>query len=252
MNKLTEEFDFSQPIEFSKLGSEPNLEVKLKKQKSQTIDSQKKASDPKNQQVLVIVFILLVGLIAAGSFSIIQALRVQELENELNPGPEVAGVSNTDQGNNIIVGSGFSIIMDQPTPESFNLKTNFGSVNFLSKVGSTTQFLAQLEKGGLDLTTGIEVQIAEYDNKLDADQFIEEIDSTLGSSYTLGSEQIKVSDQFELAKFVSQSQDDPTYYATVTTENYYLIKIYNQTSEYSEFIDYSRFTDNLIPNLWLN
>jgi hypothetical protein len=248
------EFDFSRPIEFSKFDAE--IEPRHKPEEApkpvEQSAKQPKQKGLKNQQVLLIVFLLMVSLVVAGAFSIMQTLRIQELEEELNPGPEVAGITDSVDGDNIIVGSGFSIIVSEKTPEGFLLETDFGQVDLLDQSGSTTTFMAELDKGGAELLTGIQVQVVEYDNKLEIDEYIDLVEEYLGSDYSLSSERVKVSDQFELAKFVPQSQDDPVYYATVTTDNYYLISLYNQTSKYPEFTDHTRFTDSLIAGLWLN
>lgn len=255
MDNPKKSFDFSHPIEFSKFNAELDRQPKTKK--TQTVEAKPtpaniKGRGMKQQQVLMVVFLLLISLIAAGAFSIMQTLRIQELESELNPGPEVAGVTTSVDGNNIIVGSGFSIIVEERTPEGFTLETDFGPIDYLNRSGSSTRLLAQVDKGGISLLTGIEVEVIEYDNKMEEAEFIETITEYLGSEYSLASEKVKVSEQFELSKFTPQSQDDPTYYATVTTDNYYLIGVYNQTAEYSEFIEYTRFTDSLVPGLWLN
>jgi hypothetical protein len=255
MDSPNKPFDFSHPIEFSKFDAELDRKPQTKVEKTskpERTPAEIKNQGMKQRQVLLVVFLLLISLIAAGAFSIMQTLRIQELEEELNPGPEVAGVTTSLDGDNIIVGSGFSIIVEQKTPEGFKLETDFGPIDYLNQPGSTTSLLAQVDKGGVELLTGIVVEVVEYDNKLENEEFVERIQEYLGSSYSLTSERIQVSDQFELAKFIPQSQDDPTYYVTVTTDNYYLITLYNQTAEYPEFTDHTRFTDSLVPGLWLN
>lgn len=253
MSSNSDEFDFSQPVDFGVLGGQATVRGHQGQADGATARSSKNnPTHAKNHQIWVLIFVLLTGLIAAGAFSVNQTLRIQELESEFAANPQVVGASTNSSMDNIIVGSGFSIIVDQKTPSNFELKTNFGRIKYLNALGSTTQLLSRREKGGIELLTGIEVQVVEYDNKLTEEAFLKRMQEVLGGNYTLASEKIKVPKQFELRKFVPRSKDDPTYYVTVTADNYYVIKLYNQTAAYPEFTEDTRFTDKLIPALWLN
>lgn len=253
MEEKNNQFDFSQPVDFNILNDEADPKNTLEdKKNTKTTLIAKKPDNLKHHHILLVVFVLLVGLIVAGAFSINQTLRIQELENKNLKNAQVAGISEEVEVENIIVGSGFSIITDQKTPASFELKTEFGKIVYLNLQGSTTLLLARQEKGGTELITGLEVHVVEYDNKLTNDSFLVKMQEYLGTTYVLDSNKVKVSGQFELNKLNPKSKDDPVYYTTVTADNYYIIKLYNQTAPYSEFLSETRFTDQLVPSLWLN
>ncbi len=246
------QFDFSQPVNLS--NSVENFDSVEKVIKQKLFSEQKKTkSERGNYKLLLLVFVLFLGLIATGSFSLLQTLRIQELEQKVNLTEQVAGVKDESMNSeNYIVGSGWTLILPEQPPQGFVLETELKQADYLNRQVAVSRFLAKVNKGGLQLLSGIEIEVAEFDNRMNYQEFVNLIKDYLGAKYIQAGQPIVVSEQFSLTKFTPKSKDDPVYYVTLTLENYYLIKVFNQTEKFPDLINYTRFTDGLIERLWLN
>jgi len=246
------QFDFSQPANLS--NSVENFDSVEKVIKQKLFSEQKKAKAERgNYKLLLLIFVLFLGLIATGSFSLLQTLRIQELEQKVNLTEQVAGVKDDSvKFENYIVGSGWTIILPEPPPQGFTLETELKQADYLNRQVVVSRFLAKVNKGSLQLLSGVEIEVAEFDNRMNYEQFVNLIKEYLGNKYIQASQPLVVSNQFSLTKFTPKSKDDPVYYVTLTSENYYLIRVFNQTEKFPDLIDYTRFTDSLIDKLWLN
>ncbi len=250
-NTNNTQFDFSQPVSFEESDYYNDFDKQFKPRLNAKLNSQ--LNQPKfNSGLFLVVTVLLLSLIAIGSFSIVQTIKIQNLEEKLNNGSQVAGINEQTSKEHFIVGSGWTILVDQKPPAGYVLEHSLIEADYLNRKVSATSFLARMNKGAMQLTTGIEVHTAEYDNKMTLEEFVSVIEQYLGKKYLKSNQTLTVSGQFDLVRFSPKSKDDPVYYVTVTFDNYYVIKIFNQTERFPEFIDYTRFTDKLISGLWLN
>ena len=246
------QFDFSQPVNLDNSSENFDSVEKVIKKKLFT-EKQKVKSERGSYKLLLLVFVLFLGLIATGSFSFLQTLRIQELEQKVNLTEQVAGAKDGPvKSENYIVGSGWTIVLLEQPPQGFVLETELKQADYLNRQVVVSRFLAKVNKGSLQLLSGIEVEVAEFDNRMNYQEFVNLIKEYLGNQYIQASQPLLVSNQFSLTKFTPKSKDDPVYYVTLTLENYYLIRVFNQTEKFPEFINYTRFTDGLIDKLWLN
>ncbi len=251
-NTNNTQFDFSRPISFEESDYYDAVEYNQLRSRLKTKHKSQTHQPKFNVRLFLLVIVLLLSLIAVGSFSIVQTMKIQDLEEKLNNGSQVAGINEQIKKEHFIVGSGWTILVDQEPPDGYVLEHNLIEADYLNRKVSATSFLARINKGAMQLTTGIEIHTAEYDNKMTLEEFVSVIEQYLGKNYLKSNQILTVSNQFDLVRFSPKSKDDPTYYVTMTFDNYYVIKVFNQTERFPEFIDYTRFTDKLISGLWLN
>ncbi len=201
----------------------------------------------------VIIFVLMLSLVGLGTYTLIQnkenEKQISSLKNQ-----SVAGAQDVNSAQNIISAEGFSLVLNQATPSNFALGRKSGSFEIIpEKQAVTTSLLTNNTKAGQTLQSGLEVSTTEYDNKLDKEAYENLIVSKLGDQFEIKSRDINLPKEIKVTKIQSKdNSEDIVYYATVTEDSYYLIKIYNQASRYPEFDDSTRFTENLLSALYLN
>lgn len=203
---------------------------------------------------LVIVFLLL-SLGGLGVFTLTEINKNNLTIDELKRSTQIAGVSDQQAFNYPpISGYGFTILPQSPTPENFSLERKTTNFQFLNnRQAVLTSLLRQELKEGNKFKSGIEIEVLEYDNKLNQKEYSELIKQGLGENFQIVSEDITIAKNFKLTKI--QNQTDPNsavFYTTLTTDNYYLIRIYNQLQAFPEFESTAKFTSNLLEWLYLN
>ncbi len=205
---------------------------------------------PRNQ-VWVVVFVLLISFVALSVFSFVQIQEKNELLASYQ-NRQVAGVQ--DKGmNNIISAGSFSIVLDLETPKEFNFKIEQTNFEFLEdRGGQKASLLAEVNDGNKQLTSGMIVWSTQYDLVLEDKEFAEIVAKKLGENYDAHSNKIAIKNNREVIKIESNKPSDPVYYVSITDDNYYVIKIVNETTKDTEFVEISRFTDLLLNNTWLN
>jgi hypothetical protein len=207
-------------------------------------------SYPKNQ-VWVVVFILLISFVALSVFSFVQ---IQE-KNELLASYENRQVAGVQEGgvNNIVSAGSFSIVLDLETPKEFDFKIEQTNFEFLeNREGQKASLIAEVSDGNKSLTSGMVIWSTQYDRELKPEEFAEIVAKKLGESYNAHSNKIAIKNNREVIKIESNKPTDPIYYTSITDDNYYVIKVVNETTKDTEFVEISRFTDLLLNNTWLN
>jgi hypothetical protein len=242
-------FDFKQPIQRDKQFEEF---VRTKEESLKRKLSPRKPSQDRHMWALV--SILMLSLIGLGVFALIQK---QDNERQIAAlkSKGVAGVNESVENPmaNIITAEGFSLVLKQPAPKGFQLDRRSSSFEYLAnKTAVITSFLANQKVEGKEVISGIEVSVSEYDNKLDRKAFDKQVVEKLGPDFEIKSEDINIPNDFKLSKIQSKNPENISYYTTVTSNNYYVIKVYNQTAKYSEFSEISRFTDSILETIYLN
>lgn len=243
------QFDFKKPIE-----SNGNFKAFLNS-KENTLKQKLSSEEPNsrvNNKSWVLVFVLMLSLIMLGTYTLLQGQENDRQVSTLKK-QQVAGILE-ENTQNIVTAENFSLVLNQQTPKGFEITRQTGKFEYLENSEAvTTKFLAKPSKGGQELITGIEVSVAEYDNQLDRKGFQEKVLSKLGNAYELKSEDVNLPKDFKVSKIQAKEDlDSVSYYTAVTQDNYYLIKIYNQTSKFSDLNELSRFTDSFLQNLYLN
>jgi hypothetical protein len=75
----------------------------------------------------------------------------------------------------------------------------------------------------------------------------------LGKDYEIKSTDISIPKNIKLSKIQQKNASaDVSYYATVTADNYYVVKIINESVNYPELEEYTKFTDSFLEGLFLN
>jgi hypothetical protein len=243
-------YDFLKPIQESdEFG---NYVKKTEQNLKQRINPKTPKTSHPNSYLWAVVFILMLSLIGLGTFSIVQKQKTdQELATLRNQ--KVAGANENLNVKNIIAADGFSLVMSQATPNQFKLTRQTEPFGFLpDKIAVKTSLLAKIPADGKDQISGIEVSVSEYDNKLDRQAFDQVVIEKLGKDYNLKSDDINIPNNFKISKIQAQASDGVAYYTAVTTANYYVIKIYTQTSKNNDLAEINRFTDSMLENLYLN
>ena len=202
----------------------------------------------------VMVFILMITLVGLGTFTLNELKRSNESLSDIKQ-QQVAGVKDV-QGFSYppISGYGFTILPNQVVSEGFKLDRNTGqSKIFPGRTSVTSSFIAEELRDGKKMKSGIEVEVLEYDNKYNQADFTEIVKKTLPSSFEITSKDIIIPRSFKISRIEDKDKTGGiVYYTAVTTDNYYIIKIYNQTKDYQEFLSVNRFTESILQNLFLN
>lgn len=240
--------NFKQPLE-----DDSHFQDYLKS-KEETIQKKDKAKRPQSTHMWALVFVLMVSLVGLGITALLQYQRSQTILAQFESS-SVAGVSERTDVQNIITAEGFSIILDQPTPEGYELDRSSGPSEYLTELDSvTSSLLAQFDQDEANIISGIEVEVTEYDNALNKTEFADLVLSQLGEDYSKMAGEVEIPKNFSLThlKNTSETTDGIDYYTAVTSNNYYVIKLYTQTSPFPEYITYTRFSDDLLSGLYLN
>jgi hypothetical protein len=208
--------------------------------------------EPQNRHLWAIVSFLMLSLVALGIFTLLQKQDSDRQIAALQKG-SVAGVNDRSEfDKNIITAEAFSIVTNQPIPSSYKLERQMVSSPYLEgKPAVVSRFQATVQKEGKDLVSGLEAWVTEYDNKLDRSSFTEQVATKLGGDYQVQSQDVVLPKDIKVTR-IATSNPSLAYYVAVTSDNYYVFKISNQTAQYSDLADLSRFTENLLESLYLN
>jgi hypothetical protein len=246
-NKEFLRFNFTEPV---KEAEDLTRFLETKQQSVKSKLSQKQGGA--NGHAWIIIFVLIFSLIGLGVYSV---LKNRENENQIASLKNQTGANTPEENTkNIITADNFSLILNTPTPSNFAIKRQVLPSPFLDgKEVVQTSFLGANTKTGQELFSGIEVQISEFDNKMDKTLFEETVLTKLGEKYEVKSRDVSLPKNIKVTQIQQKNDNlDETYYITVTEDNYYIIKIYNQSSRYPEFNSTTKFTESLLPNLYLN
>lgn len=149
-----------------------------------------------------------------------------------------------------ILGSNFSIKPNTTPPDGFKF-TEAETSLFIFSRGLLASYLFEIEDEFSTIKSGIKIFSREYDNRFSQEDFAVMFKNSLGSDYRISSEEIIMPKNIRLTKIVS-SQEDVTHFIGVTSENYYVIKVYNPTNHYLVNEKISDFTSNILDYLYLN
>lgn len=246
-------FDFNSVTDLTHTNLDKYLEEKEKAIKQQMQPS--KTNRRENSFAWLFVFALLISLIGLGTYTLTESKKNRELLSDLETKTQVLGASDDKTKASIpISGYGFSILPDNQPPQEFKLnhKTQKSSI-FKDRSEVVTSYLASVNKEGSDHLSGVEITVLEYDNRLNQEQLSNQLVTFLGSDYEVKAKDILIPRNLKVWKIEKKGRSENiSYFTLVTTENYYIIKVYNETSKYPELSDISKFTDTILQKLYLN
>lgn len=203
----------------------------------------------------VVVFILMLTLVALGTFTLSQLNQNNQEISNLKAKNSVAGSMDENVYNYPpISGYAFTILPGEAVPEGFDLtKKTQQSAVFPTRQAELTSYLNEKLVSGRKLKSGIEVEVLEYDNQYNQEQFADFFVKVLGSDFTITSNDITIPRNFKISRIDALDKNTGySYYTAVTADNYYIIKFYNQSSEVSELKNLTKFTENILGWLYLN
>lgn len=216
-----------------------------------------------NNSAIIIMVILIVCLIGLCGFTTYQIYRY---ENKINPNqssnqikPEINNqdLSLIPSAITIIPADGFSFVLDNPIPKGFVKKSEKGNFDWIKdKKSSIGSYLSVDEIDTENLTNGVVVYSAEFDNKYSVQEFAKQVSTILGEgfidSFSNTQEQISLPNNTILYKISPKNtREQITYYTTVTATNYYVIKIYTQGKNTS-IGDKADYSQKILTKLRLN
>jgi|GEM_PF-6986705 len=164
----------------------------------------------------------------------------------------IPALTFTKPANNVISGNNFSILLDETTPIDFEIKDQTSNSKLFPTQSRTTSITATKKIKDIEKTTGIKVTSWEYDFKLDLETFTKRLSSTLGSNYNISTDRLKIPKDLELIQVKSNIDSNETYYVGLTRSNYYVIQLLDQLRDDSQSSNLTKFTNSLVPNIYLN
>jgi hypothetical protein len=211
------------------------------------IDSQSTHSN-----LLGLITILTIGLLGLGGFLFWQTQTGNSSLGAVEQ-KKVAGVQEAAV-QNIFSGEGFSIILKSTTPRGFDSSKKSVEFPYIkNKKGVETTFFNKQDFSNRIITNSISILTSEYDNTYDLQKFSNLIVQNLGADYEVKSSEISIPKNVKLSKIQKKSgSSDVSYFAAITADNYYMIKVINESRDYPELNEFTKFTDSFLEGLYLN
>lgn len=227
-----------------------DLKLLLSSKRSDFSGHWAKSKRSKFNNLAGVIVILSLTLLVLGGFAFFEIQQNQRLINNLRTEITIGQVAGVNTQNPFVeepvTGLNFSILTALEKPSGFNLETTeSNSTVFENRSSGTSSFLVK----DSDKKSGIEIESTEYDNKYNLSEFVEVYfeAKALNSNKSELPTVILPGDVMLLRVFQDEAVKT-TFYLGVTTQNYYLISIYNQIEDPKVQV----YTENLLENLYLN
>jgi hypothetical protein len=205
-----------------------------------------------HSNLLGLITVLTIGLLCLAGYLVWQTQTGGNTLSLLQQ-KKVAGVQENPV-QNIFSGEGFSIVFKSNTPKGF--ESTKKSVDFpyiKNKKGVETTFYSKQEYNGIIITDSISIVTSEFDNANDLQKFSNLVVQNLGVDYEIKSSEVAIPKNIKLSKIQKKnSSGDVSYFAAITEDNYYMIKIINESRDYPELEEYTKFTESFLEGLYLN
>lgn len=240
---MNKKFDFKQPYkageDFEEYVKEAEFNLKNRMKKN-------------NGNIFLIGFVslLLVSFIALGGYTWFQVAQ-----NNSNSGQNNQAVLGEKESaiQNIYSGEGFSILAQTASPKGFELtKTTGETAYFPGKQVVQTLLKSDQTSKGQRFVDGVTVTRLENDGKYNAVEFSQYIAKNLGSNYTIGKNDIEIPKDVVLTQIDAINNSNKTLFTTITTDNYFVIEIQNDSKNSPDRKEYNEFIGTILPNLYLN
>lgn len=203
----------------------------------------------------VIVFVLILTIIALGTFTLTQIRQSNQEISNLKQKNSVAG--STEEGEvkfPPVSGYAFTIIPNQEIPEGFELNRNMvQSSVFSQRTAVNSSYITEKLNSGRKIISGIEVEVLEYDNQFNQEEFAQEFVKKLGEGFKISSNDIIIPRNFKVSRIDPVDKNiGYIYFTAVTNDNYYIIKYFNQSNDIPEYKGLTKFTESILESLYLN
>jgi hypothetical protein len=241
-NKKIHKFDFVKPakVEFS---SGFSLEVQKKSIEKKFSETRKKHNINSYSVIISLVAVSLIGLCGYTIWQLIDTTKNNE---------KIALEKKSLVDNSIIIPSDtFSIVLKSNPTVKFNQDSESAKMEFLDDKKSTENSYFTTEVN--NITAGIVITNAEYDNKLSQEGFTNKYMKYLGPDFDIASENTFLQRGFFTNKITPKiNPDNIAFYPVVSSNNYYIIKTINPLKKDKNNIEVSNFVDELITRTYLN
>jgi hypothetical protein len=204
----------------------------------------KYAANKSSVWILLILIVCLTGLCGFTTY------QIYNYEKDLQ--------SKTSRGDikdlKIIAGDGFSFIIDPVIPNGFYKESTRSDFEWLEgKKANVNSFLSKDTIDGEENINGVAVYSTEYDGKLSQKEFAQKVADKLGDTFKLDASEVSLASGSLLSH---HSPVNPrikiNYFTAVNSNNYFVIKVYNQGKDSPKASDKAEFTKGLLSNLRLN
>jgi hypothetical protein len=233
-------FDFKQPIQ----NVEQPFEEFVKEAKTNNSPAINKTRKSAGKYLLVTLLGL--NILGLGVFGYISLN-----DNQVNQ-PEVAGEQEILK-KNTFSGTGYSIVTDKEIPKGYKASEVSKNLPFLQNLpGNESRYLIEDKVNGNVIKSGFEIFRAENNNALNETEYTQAVRSFLGNDYVVDPQTITLPNQIFAYKLSSPRDQNIYYYVARTTDNYYLIKVYNQSNGVAHLSEYTDFINTLPNTLFLN
>ena len=199
-----------------------------------------------------IVSVLAIGIISLSGYIYWDTNQRNSTSNSQSQ-KSVAGVQETPI-QNIFSGEGFSIMSKMDTPKGFQATKQSVDFTYIKgKKGIETTYAVKQNIQNNIVTNSISIVSSENDNKYDIKEFTGIVNTVLGKDYKVDTQETTLPKNVKIFK-IYRPADGPgvNYYASITSDNYYVIKVVNESSVYPDLEQYTKFTNGFIEGLYLN
>jgi hypothetical protein len=240
--------DFDLPVQYSPDKLADKLVAKEGEYKSRFTTKQAKGVRP---SWFFVVALFLITIALAG-FVYQSSSQLTNLKSQLSDLQTVQDQTFSNSSQQLIYSPvtafGFTILPQLRPPQAFESnREQLVSSFFPGRESVKSSFLYTTNS----LRSGISVEVTEYDNISNLDEFAELVATTLGEQYSSSQNTILLPDSIQLMK-INSDQENIDFYVSVTTENYYFLTIYKQTKDIPEAEEVNQFTNTILGSLYLN
>jgi hypothetical protein len=210
----------------------------------------------KQRRILVTRNWLIVAILCL-SFSALGFYSYKTIENDrskLQLAKQQQTVAGINDGKELtakpVTGEGFSLLIKKNPPKEFVKTTSFvDSQLWTGRKASNTIYEATVQDKSVTKKTGFQLEVLEYDNRYDLVTFADFINTNLKAEII--SRDISIPKDVKLTKIQIKNSKE-VYYTTATTENYYILKTYQETENSQDYQEINKYFEEILNNLYLN
>ena len=252
-------FDFNSPVH----GAEQPFDEFVREAETQAQGSRFHRSSQQTLKTLLMAVITL-NVVGIGVFGFLYLDRytgtpeaqVAGVQDSTVPAPAspIQTLGGESAQPNVVSGSGYSVVSTAPIPEGYKQSSDTEDMPGLTnRQASLSRYLIDDSQTGTRIRTGFEVLRAEYDGKLTRDEFAQAVLEDLGpETHRITNPGFVLPKDIRATIIEATDEQQIYYYVATTANNYYVIKIYNQTVGNRQFQAYTDFVSNLDSTLYLN
>ena len=202
-----------------------------------------------NNSALIVMLIVIVCLTSLCGFTTYQIYKYEQ-QIELAKGQVNINITPESTWS----GKGFEVKINNTEFSKFQKESRPLAFEFLDdKTGQVDSLLSEDEIKGEFYKTGIIIYSTPFDSKLGLEEFQNKILQKNGSQYVATTQKIALPNDIVVAKLSSKnSKDGISLLAVVTSNNYYVLKLYNQGQDIPELKTKNQLVEEIIAKIKLS